>query len=261
MTLVDAHAHVDGYGADWPAARAELRRHGIVTLAVSMDVASYRATAALGREEPLVLPSFGIHPWNARDWAHRLDELEALVDDAPMLGEVGLDRRFVKDADAFGPQEAVFEYFLDAARRTGKILNLHTSGAEALLAGLMRDAGGPLAVVHWYNGPMRPLAALTEQGAYFSIGVELLRSERIARIARRIPMERLLSETDNPGGWAWLEGPPGMPSLLERVVDRLAEVRAMDRRELTAILEDNARRLLAEGGVPWPTEGLEPHVT
>jgi TatD DNase family protein len=238
-----------------------MRRHGIVTLAVSMDVASYRATAALGRDEPLVLPSFGIDPWNAPEWVGRLHELEASVDEASMLGEVGLDRRFVKDADAYGPQEAVFEYFLDAARRTGKILNVHTSGAEAIIAEKMQEAGGPLAVVHWYNGPMRPLAALTDLGAYFSMGVELLRSERIARIARRIPLDRLLSETDNPGGWAWLEGPPGMPSLLERVVDRLAEVRAMDRQELAMILEANARRLLTEGGVPWPAEGLEPHVT
>lgn len=254
MTLVDAHVHVDAYGDAWPAARAEIRERGIVTLGVSMDVASYRATVALTREEPLVLPSFGIHPWNAPDWVHRLDELAPLVGEAAMLGEVGLDRRFVKDPEAYGPQDVVFGYFLDAARRTGKLLNVHTSGAEALVVDRMRDAGGPLAVVHWYNGPMRPLSALVEMGVYFSIGVEVLRSERIAKIARRVPLERLLSETDNPGGWAWLEGPPGMPSLLERVVDRLAEIRGLGREEMAGLLEVNARRLLEEGGVSWPAE-------
>ena len=252
MTLVDAHVHVDGYGEGWRAARAEMRRHGIVSLAVSMDVDSYRATVALSRDEPSILPSFGVHPWNAPTWARRLHELEELVDEALMLGEVGLDRRFVKEEEAYGPQEEVFDFFLDAARRTGKILNLHTSGAEALIAERMRDGKAPLAVVHWYNGPMRPLAALTDLGAYFSVGVELLRSERIARIARRIPLDRLLSETDNPGGWAWLEGPAGTPALLEQVVDRLAEVRAMDRDEMAGLLEANARRLLAAGGVAWP---------
>jgi len=254
MTLVDAHVHVDGYREDWPAVRAEIRRHGIVSLAVSMDVDSYRATVALSRDEPLVLPSFGIHPWNAPQWVGRLDELETLVDEAPMLGEVGLDRRFVKDPDAYGPQEEVFAFFLDAALRTGKVLNVHTSGAETIIADKMREAGAPLAVVHWYNGPMRPLAALVEMGVYFSVGVEVLRSERIAKIARRIPLDRLLSETDNPGGWAWLEGPAGKPALLERVVDRLAEVRAMDRVEMMGLLEANARRLLGLGAVPWPVE-------
>jgi len=257
--LVDAHVHVDGYGEDWLAARSEIRSHGIVSLAVSMDVDSYRAAVALSRDEPLVLPSFGIHPWNAPEGAGRLHELEPLVEGALMLGEVGLDRRFVKDVAAYGPQEEVFAFFLDAARRTGKLLNVHTSGAEALIADRMRDAGAPLAVVHWYNGPMRPLAALVEMGLYFSVGVEVLRSERIAKIARRIPLGRLLSETDNPGGWAWLEGVPGKPELLRRVVDRLAEVRALDRLEMASILEANARRLLSEGRVPWPRgpEGAE----
>jgi TatD DNase family protein len=254
VTLVDAHVHVDGYGDAWPAARNQIRRHGIVTLAVSMDVASYRATVGLVRDEPLILPSFGIHPWNAPQWAHRLPELDALVDEAPMLGEVGLDRRFVKDPQAYGPQEEVFAYFLDAARRTGKVLNVHTSGAEVIVADRMRDAGWPLAVVHWYNGPMRPLTAMTEAGLYFSVGVELLRSDRIAKVAGRIPLERLLSETDNPGGWAWLEGAPGEPALLERVVDRLAEIRNLDGLEMRELLEANARRLLGQGGVAWPGE-------
>lgn len=258
MSLVDAHVHVDGYGEAWPQARAEIRRHDIVSLAVSMDVESYRATVALSREEPSIIPSFGIHPWNAPGWAHRLHELEALVEEAPMLGEVGLDRRFVKDASAYGPQEEVFTFFMDAARRTGKILNVHTSGAEALIAASMTDGGAPLAVVHWYNGPMRPFTALADLGVYFSVGVEVFRSERIARIARRVPLERLLSETDNPGGWAWLEGPPGNPALLGRVVDRLAQLRDMDREEMAAQLETNARRLLGEGGVPWP---IAPHDT
>ncbi len=252
MTLCDAHVHVDGYKEDWPAARDEIRRHGIVSLAVSMDVDSYHTTVALSRDEPLILTSFGIHPWNAPEWAGRLDELETLVNEAPMLGEVGLDRRFVKDEGAYGPQEEVFALFLDAARRTGKLLNLHTSGAEVRVADRMREAGAPLAVVHWYKGPQRPMAALAEMGAYFSVGVEVLRSERIAKIARRVPLDRLLSETDNPGGWAWLEGSPGKPALLRRVVDRLAELRALDRQEMVDLLEANARRLLSKGGVSWP---------
>lgn len=255
--LLDAHAHVDQFGDAWPAAAAEIRGRRIVTLAVSMDVSSWERTRALAAEEPLLVPCFGIHPWEAPRWHRRLDELEAHVSAAAMLGEVGLDRRFVKDPDAWGPQEEVFSFFLGAARRTGKPLNLHTSGAEARIAELLAAHGVERMVVHWYNGPMRPLAALTELGAYFTVGVEILVSERIARIARRIPRDRLLVETDNPGGWAWLTGEAGMPTLLERVAARLAEVRGMRPEELDGILEANGRALLASAGVPWP---LEPHV-
>lgn len=255
--LLDAHAHVDQFGDAWPAALEQIRALRIVTVAVSMDPASWEATRALAEGEPLLLPSFGIHPWEAPRWHRRLAELEPLASAAPMLGEVGLDRRFVKDPGARGPQEEVFGFFLDAARLTGKLLNLHTSGAEARVAELLAAHGVSRMLVHWYNGPMRPLGALAEMGAYFTVGVELLRSERIERIARRIALDRLLVETDNPGGWAWLSGEPGMPALLERVVERLAAVRGLASEELKALLEANARALLGAAGVPWP---LEPHV-
>ncbi len=251
---LDAHAHVDQFGDAWPAALGEIRARRIVTLAVSMDVASWEATRALAEGEPLLVPSFGIHPWEAPRWHCRMPELEPLIASAPMLGEVGLDHRFVKDPGAWGPQEEVFALFLDAARRTGKLLNLHTSGAEARVAELLAEHGVGRMVVHWYNGPMRPLAALAEMGAFFTVGVELLVSERIAKVARRIPLDRLLVETDNPGGWAWLTGEPGMPVLLERVVARLAEVREMEPKELGGILDANARALFEAAGVAWPAE-------
>lgn len=253
--LVDAHVHVDAFGEAWPAALAEIRAHRIITLAVSMDVASWEATKALAAAEPLIVPAFGIHPWEAPKWAHRLLELDPFLAEAPLLGEVGLDHRFVKDPSAHGPQEEVFRYFLEAARRTGKLLNLHASGAEGRVADLLADHGIERMVVHWYNGPMGILTRLAELGAYFTVGVELLRSERIERIARRIPLERLLSETDNPGGWAWLSGEAGMPSLLARVVERLAEVRKLPVPEMTGVLESNARRMLASANVPWPAVG------
>jgi len=256
--LLDAHAHVDQFGDAWPAAVSEIRGRRIVTVAVSMDVASWERTRALACEEPLLVPCFGIHPWEAPRWHRRLGDLEAHVAASAMLGEVGLDRRFVKDPDAWGPQEEVFSYFLDVARRTGKCLNLHTSGAEARIAELLATHGLELMVVHWYNGPMRPLAALTELGAYFTVGVEVLVSERIARIARRIPEDRLLVETDNPGGWAWLTGERGVPALLERVISRLAELRGVPPGELGGILEANARALFGKAGIALP---LDPHVT
>jgi TatD DNase family protein len=243
---------VDQFGDAWPAALEQIRARRIVTLAVSMDPASWEVTLQLAALEPLLVPAFGIHPWEAPAWHRRLHEVEPLLDDAPMLGEVGLDRRFVRDPEAWGPQEDVFTFFLDGARRAGKLLNLHTSGAEARVATLLAERGAKNAVVHWYNGPMRPLAALAEMGAYFTVGVELLVSARIAKVARRIPLDRLLVETDNPGGWAWLTGEPGMPALLEGVVARLAEVRGLAAAEMEEILEANARMLLAAAGVAWP---------
>jgi Tat protein secretion system quality control protein TatD with DNase activity len=86
-----------------------------------------------------------------------------------------------------------------------------------------------------------------DDGAYFAVGVELLRSPHIETIARRIPEDRILTETDNPGGWQWLKGVPGRPSLLPRVLDRLAEVRGVARERMEEIVAANAARLFGLG--------------
>lgn len=259
IVLVDAHAHLDQYGSSWPDVLRELRDHHILTLAVSMDPPSYLKTRELCTGEPLTVPALGVHPWEAPRWAHRLDELEGYLEGAPLLGEVGLDFHFVRDEEAYGPQREVFDYFLDAAKATGKVLNLHTKGAEAEIARLLHDAGGPPAIVHWYSGSTDDLHRLLDEGAYFTVGVELLRSARIAEIARLIPEDRLLTETDNPGGWRWLQGTPGRPVLVREVLDRLAEVRGASPEEMERLVCANMRAVLRLGGVR--VDALDPDAT
>ena len=245
--LVDAHAHLDQYGSSWPEVLEEIKRLEILTLAVSMDPPSFERTRGLCANQPLLIPAFGVHPWKAPGWEKRLSELDRYVDEAPALGEVGLDFHFVEDESAYGPQREVFEYFLDAASRTGKLLNIHTKGAEDEIARRLHDASVPSVIVHWYSGPLGPMHELLDDGAHFTVGVELLRSPLIEKIARRIPEDRILTETDNPGGWQWLKGMPGRPSLLPRVLDRLAEVRGVARERMEEIVASNATRLVGLG--------------
>jgi TatD DNase family protein len=239
MKLVDAHAHLDRYGADVDSALAEIREVGVRTLAVSMDVPSYETTRALAAREPLVIAGFGIHPWNASPFARSLDLLLPFVEEASVVGEIGLDRHFVKDPSAYPAQREVFDFLLDAASRLGKAANLHTKGAEREVADRMAACPGARAIVHWYSGPLAEMDRLLDRGAYFTVGVALLRSRGIDEIARRIPSDRLLTETDNPGAWSSLTGKPGRPRLVLDVLERLAELRSVDRDELAGTIAAN----------------------
>lgn len=244
---LDAHAHLDRYGPGLEEALHEIRALDILTVSVSMDVPSWHETVSIAAAEPLVVPAFGIHPWNAHEYAHDLAALDPFIAEAPILGEVGLDHHFVKDAARYPAQRAVFEYFMDAACRTGKPLNIHTKGAESDVAELIERYAPPRILVHWYSGPMTPMKTMIEAGAYFTVGVEVLRSSRtIERIAKRIPDERLLTETDNPGGWEWLEGIPGQPALVRDVVRKLAELRGVSEDAMRERVFENARVLLPE---------------
>jgi len=227
--LIDAHTHIDRYdlvGKDAvKSALEEITRHRIFTISNSIDLPSYRRNLAIGEMCDLVLPTFGVHPWNAPQYVQRLEALSEAIAQSPMLGEIGLDHYFVKDASQYPAQRKVFEFFLAAASEQGKVVNLHTTGAEGEILELLDRYDISRAIVHWYSGPLDILKELAARGMYFTVGIEVLHSEHIQAIAQEIPLQQLLTETDNPDGPQGLIGGPGMPLLLRDVIRGLAKVR------------------------------------
>jgi TatD DNase family protein len=253
MMLIDAHAHIDRYdlageGA-LESALDEIAHHGILTISNSMDLPSYERNLAIGETCDLVLPIFGVHPWNAPQYADRLDDLRTAVERSPMIGEIGLDHHFVEDASQYPAQRRVFEFFLDVASDRKKIVNLHTKGAERDVLELLDRYEIQRAIVHWYSGPLDIFQELVARGVYFTVGVELLYSAYIQAIAREIPSGQLLTETDNPGGPKGFIGGPGTPALIEQVAQALADVRGTTVGALAGTVRSNL--LALAGDDPW----------
>lgn len=244
--LIDAHAHLDHYDdALLPRVLAEIDRLQTLTIGVSMDPASYARTCSLARRSDLIVPTFGVHPWHAPEHVHQLDALQPLIDGSPMLGEIGLDYHWVEDRTSYPAQRAVLEFFLRAAREQGKVVNLHTKGAEAEVLALLDRYAIERAIVHWYSGPLEIAMALAARGVWFTIGVELHSSPLIQELAVRLPLAQLLTETDNPGGVQWLTGETGMPGHLLGVIAALARLRGVDDAEMRDITRRNMGRLMA----------------
>jgi TatD DNase family protein len=253
--LIDAHAHVDKYGDILDQALDQIQQYQIFTIATAMDVPSYSALQTIGQRSNLILPTFGIHPRRAPEYANRLAELGPLIEQSPAIGEIGLDFHWVKDSSTYPAQLKVLEYFLAAAREQKKFINLHTKGAEKEILNLLERYDIQRAIIHWYSGPLDILRALVQFGAFFTIGVEVLYSEVISAIARQIPDQLLLTETDNPGGLKWLKGVIGMPAEIQKVVDALAELRGVSATFVAQTIHDNFSCLIA--GDPWLAEAQE----
>ena len=211
-----------------------------------MDMDSFRETLRISDLEPLVLPSFGIHPWEAPKFSEDLEALDPLAQKAPMLGEVGLDFHFIKDEDQYPAQRAVFDFFIGTAETRGLILNIHTKGAEKEVLSHLRGRGLRGVVIHWYSGPLDIFRELAARGLYFTVGVEVLYSEHIQTIAQEIPLGRLLTETDNPGGPKGYIGGPGMPILVRKVVRGIAKVKNTTVEAITQAVYANLLQLLRE---------------
>ena len=245
--LIDAHAHLDKYGDLLDQALAEIETEAIFTVATAMDVRSYLELREIGKRSDLILPTFGIHPRRAAEYAGRLPELSRHIDSSPAIGEIGLDFHWVKDTSTYPAQRKVLEYFIAAAAEQNKFVNLHTKAGEKEILDLLEKYDVKRAIIHWYSGPIDVLHAMIEYGCYFTIGVEVLYSDYIKEIAKAVPDHLLLTETDNPGAIKWLKKNEGigMPTAIKVVVNALAELRRSTAEHIEDLVHGNFSRLVA----------------
>jgi TatD DNase family protein len=253
--LIDAHVHLDRYGDRLDAALSEIERERIFTVATAMDVPSYVALQQIAARSSWVMPTFGIHPRRAADYADRLEELRPYIASSPAIGEIGLDFHWVRDPSTYPKQRRVCEYFIAAAAAHDKFVNLHTKAGEAEVLALLRKYELKRAIVHWYSGPIDILHQMIAHGCWFTIGVEVLFSDHIRAIARTVPDHLLLTETDNPGALGWLRktDEAGMPGAIRLVVAALAELRQTSFEAIENLVAENFCRLLGADGRLFPT--------
>ncbi|MFC1885468.1 TatD family hydrolase [Thermodesulfobacteriota bacterium] len=139
--LIDAHAHIDKYEESLEVALEEIKKYKIFTISTSMDIPSFEKNLKIHEKCEFVFPIFGIHPWNASDYVDRLQDLSPVIENSPIIGEVGLDHHFVEDTSQYEAQLKVFEFFLSSAKKQNKIVNLHTKGAEREILNLLIHYG------------------------------------------------------------------------------------------------------------------------
>ena len=245
--LIDAHVHLDRYGDLLDAALNEIESDRIFTVATAMDVPSYLELQKIGARSDLVLPTFGIHPRRAGEYANRLSDIGRYIEMSPAIGEIGLDFHWVKDTSTYPAQKKVLEYFIAAAAEQNKFVNLHTKAGEKEILDLLEKYDLHRAIIHWYSGPMDILRAMIEYGCYFTIGVEVLYSDYIKEIAKAVPDHLLLTETDNPGALRWLKKNDeiGMPTAIKTVVNKVAELRQSTPEDITRLVHTNFCRVIA----------------
>lgn len=245
--LIDAHVHLDKYEKDdIPTVLASIEREGILTVSVAVDPGSFHVAEQIAARSDLVVATFGVHPWQAPEWVDRLDDVDGLIERSPMVGEIGLDHRWVEDPALYPDQERVFRHFVERAVEQDKIVNVHCSGAEAETLEVLEAYGCERVIIHWYSGPLDVLEDMISAGYLFTVGVEVLRSDHNRQVARRIPVDQLLTETDNPGGQRWLTGEVGMPIILREVVEELGRIKSLSPDSVEAAVQRNMERLVGD---------------
>jgi len=244
--FIDAHTHLSEYKDNLNKALNQIQTHKIFSLSVSMDVSSYQETKQIAQQSEFVIPCFGIHPWEAHRFSNDVHALSPYIQESPIIGEVGLDFYFVKERSKHKAQQKVLEYFFNSASSGSKILNLHTKGAESEVLALLEEFKLPHSIIHWYSGPISLIERYLSAGCFFTMGSALLHSKHIKNILDAIPDERLLTETDNPGGTKWMTGHRGYPDQIRRIVQEIGKQKNMTEKEVNSLVENNFASLISD---------------
>lgn len=245
--IIDAHTHIDQYKEkDLKKAIEEINENKILSIANSTDIESYLKNKEIAVRSTYIVPTFGIHPWKAKEQGKDFEKFVPYIEETPIIGEIGLDFFWVEDKTSFEDQLNIFEFFLSKAAKLDKVVNIHTKGAEEEVLKLLDKYSINRAIIHWYSGPRDTLLKLINKGYYFTISTELFYSDIIKEIANTIPYNKILVETDGPEAEKWLSGNIGMPVLIKKVVEELARIKGTRPNLLENQIECNFENLVGK---------------
>lgn len=208
MRLYDAHNHLqdDRFSAIRAEALRQALEEGLRVMVVNGACEEdWPAVLTLARENPSVLPSFGLHPWYAaqRTAAWQKHLVRHLDQTPSAVGEIGLDR-WIQNHD-LPLQEAVFVWQLRVAAERNLPVTIHCLKAWGRLREILESQPRPACgfLLHSYGGPAEMVEAFLDLGAYFSISGYFAhdRKARQRETFKSIPADRLLIETDAPDLW------------------------------------------------------------
>ncbi|HUZ66126.1 MAG TPA: TatD family hydrolase [Beijerinckiaceae bacterium] len=254
--LIDSHCHLDfpEFAPELASVIARANAAGVARLiTISTSVARYETYRAIAEQNENVWFSVGTHPHQAHEEPEasiaQLAELSAHPK-CVAIGEAGLDYHY--DRSPRDVAARVFRTHIAAARETGLPLVIHARDADADMATILRDEsrrGAFRAVLHCFTSSRELAETGLELGFYISFSGVLTfkNSETLRAVARDIPLDRVLVETDAP----FLAPTPhrgarNEPAFVVETARRLAEIKAVDEAAIAQATTANAQRLFSK---------------
>ena len=247
MNVFDTHAHLldEQFDADREELLVSLPSAGIThVMEACCDEAGIDRVAALVGRVPYLYGSAGVHPHSADEWRpETADHIRAALRKERMIaiGEIGLDYHY--DFSPRDVQRTCFDAQLALAAELGRPVIIHDREAHGDTMALLRTYRGRLSgVMHCFSASYEIAKECIDLGLFIAFGGALTFKNAVNQwaIASKLPLERLLIETDCPYMTPVpLRGRRNDPSRIVYTLDKLAELRGADREELAETLYRN----------------------
>lgn len=246
MEYVDVHCHLNS--SDFDMDRGEViekaEKAGVVAIIDCGE--SYQEnekTLELSRQYPIIRPAFGHSPVNlsVEDARVTIDFIQEHKKDVAAIGEVGLDYWKVKEEPERAIQRKIFVMFIDLAEELDKPLIVHSRSAGKYAIEILKQKKAKRVCMHAFDGSLKNAMPGVDAGFYFSIPPSIMRSEQKQKLAKNIPLDNLLLETDSP-----LLGPTkeerNEPANVDIVATKISVLRAISETKAISTFRVNTKR-------------------
>jgi len=249
--FIDSHCHLNfpGLIEQLDTLLANMRAHDVShALCVSVDLTSFPQVLALAEQYGNLYASVGVHPDYELEKEPTQEEIFRLARHPRVIaiGETGLDYyRLTGDLEW---QRERFRTHIRAAREVGKPLIVHTRSAasDTLRILLEEQAGAVGGVMHCFTENLDVALTAIDLGFYISFSgiLTFKNATNIKEVAQRIPLDRILIETDSP----YLapvphRGKTNQPAYVKHVAEEIARLRGISLEEVGEVTSQNFNRL------------------
>lgn len=248
--LFDTHAHLNDerFDIDREEIIASLNRKGLYAYCeIGYDMESSYRAQSLASEYDFIYCAVGVHPHDTKDMKE--GDIPALAellkkDKVVALGEIGLD--YYYDNSERDVQREWFAHQLAVAKESDMPVVIHSRDAMNDTINILKEYGNGDGIIHCYSGSRESARILLDMGYYISFAgpVTFKNASTLLDVARYVPDDRILIETDSP----YLaphphRGKRNCPLYVEEVARKLSEIRGVDFDKIAEITLNNAKKV------------------
>ena len=248
MKLVDTHCHIDSdrYDEDRENILKEMEEKLEFAVNIGYDLESSKRSIELADKHDFIYAVVGVHPTDIEGYDDILEKkLEELANHPKVvaIGEIGLDYHWMKDEK--NEQKKIFKKQLELARRLNKPVVIHTRDATADTLEILKEYSDIKGILHCYPGSYESALQIMDN-YYFGIGgvVTFKNSKKTIETVSKIPLERLVIETDAPYLTPTpFRGKRNHPIYVEYIAQKIAEIKGISYEEVVRVTTANAKKV------------------
>ncbi len=249
MKAIDIHCHIHHIikrGAKLSNILKYADEKGVIAFIDSpVDVENYLQSIKYHRQFPNIFVTLGVPPaqYHELNINQIIEQMKYYSEKKEIvaIGEVGLDYYWVKDQDLREKQSKTFQRFIDLANEIQLPLVIHSRDAEAKAVEDLKTAEVPV-IMHSFSGTVETAQECIDRGYFISIPTAVTNRKKYRKLAKSVPLEHILTETDSPYLSPFPELKRNEPGYVIYAVKEIAKLKEIDEEEVAKVTLDNAKK-------------------